>query len=63
MCAELHRRELRGEPYGAAPAGGCTARSLPPGIKPGRGGIFLIDAATLLTAALGRLPLAFPALT
>ena len=26
-------------------------------------GIFLIDAATLLTAALGRLPLAFPALT
>ena len=52
------RRVLRGCSWR-----GRAARSLTPGIKPGRGGIFLIDAATLLTAALGRLPLAFPALT
>jgi hypothetical protein len=52
------RRALRG-----CSGGGLHGAVPSPGIKPGRGGIFLIDAATLLTAALGRLPLAFPALT
>ena len=52
------RRALRG-----CSGGGLHGAVPYPGITPGRGGIFLIDAATLLTAALGRLPLAFPALT